>query len=483
MNYLKEHYRTIVPFAIIFCVLLLSSGLVIIPIGSMWYYLIKFGAISLVIGLGIYFYSHKYMTSYLKLAIIIPFSTDYHLHYAFIVLTIILFNKKLLLPWNSIIKPIYILFIWCLFSYIVNQFVEINLLAFPLFIGTFFTPIITLPLFYIYANEQNKKQILLFFFSVIGIMCSIIILQTIIWWNLNPDLRTGGLTDVHMAGTFLSFAVFLLTTKKIEFVSNFNKTIRNVLILLFLLILFLIDAKYILFGLILVTISITIVRNFYKSKLTYTISILFLLVVSFLLYHFNAKIYLSVLSIEKQNFRVQNFIDNFNNMPRGKLLYAACRLPQNDINTFIFGAGPGTFMSRATEKRSIEKYNIWLREFDGPFKSISNIYRQAIIFKDTWIQKRYVDNEAQNKLYATSIFSNNGGLLSFYFELGIVGIIILLYFLFKISDIDNDPMKFVTSIVFFSLFIYAFGNWLEFPNYQLLFYALVGLNIKHKNFA
>jgi len=89
----------------------MGSGLVKIPVGSILFYVVKFGIILGVLGIGVWtWYKAKANnlppTDYLKLALFVPFTIDFHLHYAFIFLTIILFNKKLLLPWNSPLKPI-----------------------------------------------------------------------------------------------------------------------------------------------------------------------------------------------------------------------------------------------------------------------------------------------------------------------------------------------------------------------------------------
>jgi hypothetical protein len=129
MTYLKENYKSILAYTGIFFVLLMGSGLVKIPVGSVWFYVIKFGIIAAVLGIGVRAWwkakkNNQPPTSYLQLSLFVPFTIDFHLHFAFIFLTIILFNKKLLLPWNSPLKPIHLSNNWGFVPQTVNEFLN-----------------------------------------------------------------------------------------------------------------------------------------------------------------------------------------------------------------------------------------------------------------------------------------------------------------------------------------------------------------------
>ena len=222
-----------------------GTNLVKIHAGSPAFFVIKISTIVIVLVLASYFFYKQLTINYLKLTLFIAFTTDYQLQYAFIFLTIILFNKKLLLPFNSNLKPIYLLLGWALISFTVNQFIEFNPLSFPLFLFTFFLPIIFFGLYYNNSGD-SQQELIDFFLNIVLIMSGFIVIQFFLQPQLHPDYWNGGTPNAHIAAAYITIA-FILSITKLGRINRslFPKYFREMIISAITFpILFLVDAKY-----------------------------------------------------------------------------------------------------------------------------------------------------------------------------------------------------------------------------------------------
>jgi len=477
-----------------FVVLLMGSGLIGIPVGSPWTVLIKFGIIAAVLGIGIWAWAKAKKNdqppvAYLQLALFVPFAIDYHLHYAFILLTLILFNKKLLLPWKSPLKPIYLLLIWGFASYAVNQLVEFNPLSFPLFFMTFFLPFIFFGMFYRYGTEAIQAQLLRFFYALVLIMILVIGLRIFFYWGGNPDVRTGGTQGTHVAAVFLSVAFLSVLFKRDaekKFFSRYDRR-EKALLVLTLPVIFLIDAKYVMiFMLLSVLIAGTADRSLAKTAKAAVWAGAVALIALWVIFT-DGSLPISDAAMRDKNFNVMNISELFMDSPKAMLVKNAIALPGNDPLVFIIGSGPGTFLSRAANSRApvdlgkrsvsygrqIVRSNSKLPGFLPPFESR--------------IKKKYGRDYQNLAAGLGSLHYWGSSLLNVLFETGIVGLLLFLGFFANLliravaagkARAKNGLGALITALVVF-LFLMALNQlWYEQPVFQIAAYSVLGLIAK-----
>lgn len=472
-----DNLKKILPYLGVFVVLFLGSGLVKIPSDTVWFYGIRYGIIAIVLGLAVYFYSKKDTMSYLLLAIFVPFINDYALHVIFVVLTVILFNKKLLLPFKSPLKPVYILFLIGAVSYIVNQFREFNPLSYPVFIVLFFLPFAFFSLVYKYTNEESKELLLQFYLKLVVIMSAVIILQTIFFWNQHPDARTGGTTHVHYAAVLLVFAfIFVLNKFRFELAGFVKLNIYEKYILIGTLpLLFLMDAKllFIIAHLILIiTLFIYIKKKIYKAALAVIVAALILLMT--LSPVFNLPI--SILSFSYNDNGIYNSVKNFKNSQKFEILKKAVTLPVDEPLTFIIGTGPGTFLSRTSllKKYFVEghTYNLYGEKDTVNTSFLASLFPPA----NTRLEKKYNFASIKGMSTMSSVFDWKSSILSFYFEFGIISILAILYFLYRMflfmlksNNKQNYNIPLIALMLLFILGISFINYWFEYSNATIIF--------------
>lgn len=481
MIYLKENYKKILPYTGIFFVLLMGSGLVKIPVGSVLFYVIKFGIIAAVLGIGISAWRRAKLrnetpTDYLKLALFVPFTIDFHLHYAFIFLTIILFNKKLLLPWNSPLKPIYLLFIWGFISYVINQFIEFNPLSFPLFIWTFFLPFIFFSLSFIYRSENVIKAAANFFINAILIMSAIIILQILFLRDVHPDFWSGGTQNAHAAAALMTLGFILVLFDLLKGQINLSKIKSYFLLVAAPLLFYYMDAKVFLIFIFFYSI-LTLFLHFAKSKTTRILFISFSVIAVFVwLFIFKGRIPISTLTSDSETYTLISVIGNYSEMPKAKLFTEYFKLPFSESVMFFVGSGPGTFISRA----SLLKYHI---SNGGTHLSITGEREKLIIpYSSIFYPVRTnVQNKFANIYDAErheSFYNKKSTIFSVLFELGLIGFILLCWFFIKRLKEFNSKKKIVIfALVLLTLFISYFNYWLEQTSFTIALYSLLGMNI------
>lgn len=487
MVYLKENYKKILPYAGIFFVLFMGSGLVKIPVGSVWFYVIKFGIIAAVLGIGVSAWwkskkNNEPPTDYLKLALFVPFTIDFHLHYAFIVLTIILFNKKLLLPWNSPLKPIYLLFIWGFISYVINQFVEFNPLSFPLFTVTFFLPFIFFSLFFQFANSANNVKIHDFFNTIVLMVMALVGIQIISFGDAHPDIRNGGTLGSHYAALFISFALLLILFKY-DSIDSFRANFKyreSAILLISLPIMFLLDAKYVLMFLFVVVPITFFIYRLQKLRTKIIAGISFVVLLSVWILLSNGVMPISTLVVNDANYNIINLSKQFLDSPKARIIESGLKLPQTEPLAFFFGSGPGTFLSRASNARvPVEQGKSAVTYGHSISKSHSKLPSFISEFESS-IRKKYGKEYYIDVPWQGSFFDWRSSFINVYFEFGVIGIVLFIfYFIYQnlYSKKNRDILATVFSLTIFMLLLSFFELWYEQAAFQVCAYGITGLTL------
>lgn len=482
--------KTNLTYVAIFILFFFNSNINNIISNSSLLFLFKYGILGLILLLSIYFFITNKTKNYLKTTLFIPFTIDYQLHFAFIILTLLLYNKKLFLKFNSPLKPIYILFFWGLFSFLANQFIEINLLSFPIFTFTFFISFIFFGLF-TNLGVEFRYELINFFYNLVLIMSAVIILQIILYPDLHPDHWNGGTPHSHISAAYLSIA-FIMSTVKLERIRSapFRIYYREIITAFTAIpILFLIDAKYFLVLTLVILIGYFFIFSFVSRKIkAFSFGILALLVILFFSTP-EKPLPLSLLTLNTYKYNLNRLNAKFNDSPRHKLIQGAVKLPKEEPLVFLIGSGPGTFISRA----AYLQFNI--ANFSNGITY--NYGREKINFtskfakKDTWIRNKYAKDTFYDRIDLGSLFNRRTGLISIYFELGIVGLGIFIFFHFyliksvlKEKDLPKtNLMLAVIPLTVLFLSINYFSYWCEYPNYCIIQYSILSLLLSEFNTA
>lgn len=479
--------QKLITYLIIICALLPGTRLIYIEPESPTFYFIKYFVIGCVVISGVFFYTkskknENSLLYFLQLTLFTAFISDYQLHYIFLILIITLFNKKLILPFNSIFKLIYILISWAFFSYLINQFIEFNPLSFPIYFLTFFLPFIYLGLFYL-NSKVYYHELVKFFQDLNLLVVGIIILQSLFLTRLHPDYWNGGTPNAHIAAAYLSIAFVLSITsfksiKDFSFTKNFRRT--TIAIITFP-ILFLVDAKYFfILNLLIVIIYFLAVSNISRQIKAIYVGIFAIIIVIFFSTPTNP-IPISILTLKSQEYNLNEVNLKFMNSPKDQLLKAVFKLPLEEPFTFIFGSGPGTFLSRAdyiqytmAQKNKIVKFNEGREELN---------FKSTIAVRDTWIRKKYAKTLFESNYDPGSFYNRKSGLISMYFELGIIGLGLFFFFYFQMAkktitnprfENDND-YRAIAILCFLFIIMNYFTHWFEYQNYSIIQYGIMGI--------
>lgn len=477
--FMKESKFSVATYIGIFLILFTGPLLKITNNFTAVFYIIKYGIIIAILFLAIYFFLNKQILNYLKLTLFIPFTIDYQLHIAFIFLTILLFNKKLFIQFNSPLKPIYFLFGFGFLSYIINLFIELNLLSFPFFIFTFFVPFLFFGLFY-NQSADNKSELLKFFNNLVLITSGIIVLQAMLYPDIHPDNWNGGTPNAHIAAAYISIALIINVIKLESLIERpFRTYFREIIISISgLPLLFLIDAKYFFILILLIMLVYFIVTPLISRKLK-AISFGILLVILFIFTTTSGPLPISVLTMYSNEYNLEKVNAAFINSPRHQLIKAAVKLPSEEPLTFLIGSGPGTFISRA----AFLQFNVGLGDSVKLNYGREKLpFYSGIALKNTWMRNKYAPAAFYDNHDPGSYYNRRTGLLSIYFELGIIGFMLFILFhagIFKsalnnIREQNHYNNVLIPLIIFFFLINY-FAYWCEYQNYGIIQYGILGI--------
>jgi len=311
------------------------------------------------------------------------------------------------------------------------------------------------------------------------ITIAIILLQTFTNWNLHPDFRTGGTMHAHFAAIFISigFIVNLFNEKKF----NAKSKLERFLLITIIPVIYFIDAKYVLGYLFLLL--LTIYPAFILQKLRYKI-IGYLMIISLIAswYNFTDRLVLfSELAITTDDYHLNGLVNYFKYSQKNKLLNEAIELPKTDIKTFMIGAGAGTFLSYAAYITSTD-YAQYKKDSDKSRFGFINSTRLYFANHATNVREKYGTQMFNNEDKFSSIFNYRSTTINLIFELGIIGIIIFIFFYINLIRFRLNSFNKVgfLVIVIFLFLLNINERHLEAKNYSILHFSLLGLLINNK---
>lgn len=473
-NLYNQKYEILQYFGI-FLILFAHSKIINIGDNSLIKYFVDYGILLIIVSLAIYFYATNNISNYLKLSLLVPFINNLFLVYAFIILTLFLFNKKLLLPFKSPLMPIYLLLGWAAISYIINQFIEINIVSFPFFTFTFFIPFLFLSLFYKFSKDYYN-DVLKFLLNVVLILVVIIVIQTFFYWTRSPDLRHGGTISAHFASFILAFLFLNIIFKRNNLTFPYKE---KIICILALPLIFLLDGKYVLLFLVisLATTFIFFVVKKYKYKFLIILSLLLMLIGWYNLT--DRYLYFSALAVKTEAFQYESLKELFTKYSaKYSLIKDALNTPINDPNIFIIGSGPGTFLSRAAN--SLSYSNKYVDRHQKKFalkKKLINTFGD----KTSWAKEKYGYYYFDESKMRGSLFIFGSSFINIFYELGIIGLFLFLFFfIWQFIMIRQLRFNYSFIAITFLIVLMSFpAQWYEIAYFQIFTFSMFGLLISN----
>lgn len=443
-------------------------------------------AVPVIIGvLGLYYYVNNDISKYLKLGILVLFLGHNANQYFFIVLTILLFNTKILLPAKGPVKYLYLMMFAGGLSYVLNQFIEINLLAFPFFIASFFFPLAIFSIAYRYVDGIIKTELIEYYIKIVFLLSISAIIQYIAL-GVTVDKMTGGTTNAHTLGFHMAVA-FVFIVSKILTGQNIKTLSFYEWILFFLIfpIMYLADAKYLMGNMIIAcgVIYILFHTNKILKPLLVTLSALILLFSVEVIK--TANISMSV----KADVDVSVIVYRFTDSAKYQLYEKTILLPFNEPLVFLIGSGPGTFLSRAANSRAFDTMNKRASAGAGEGVEIDSKLPAFIPAHTSWITKKYAVQYFYQSWFGT-LFDYRSSIISLFWEFGIFGFSLFLIFFGKVIAIMNRMKSTYSQLKPDAFFIQAFivfyflnaliAYYFEYPEMQILLWMLIGMFCNRK---
>ena len=479
MTYLKENYKQTILFLGIFVLLLLSSPMFRNNETTTLFLIFGYGLRTLAFVLPIYFYYKKQFNEYICFVLLMSFYNDIYIHLILIIVSIILFNKKLLPELKTPYIFIYLLFALSVVSYIINQFIELDLLSYPIFMVTFLLPTVFYGVGYNLADNIDLKKIIVFFNSIVMALYAVIYLQIFIYGINDPDILTGGTAHPHFAAVFISISflisVFAHKTPDLQD----DKWKRLIIILLYLPTMYFIDAKYILLWVIVsiffVSVYFILTKNIYRIGLTVIVA--FSLV---LLSRTNFNLPISHVAVKYKDFGISDLERRFKTTQKYEMLKNLVSLPKNDLNVFLIGAGPGTFLSQAGNFRMPKKENESFATLGGQNIKVSKFFNSKI----SWVKTKYGQFFLEHQQSSSAFSDWRSSYINLVFELGIIGLgLYLLFYIMNIKIAFISRLKenkkqlsiLLAALGIFFLLMPLMELWAEYHNYLIVSMTYLGL--------
>tara|TARA_R110002050_G_scaffold300685_1_gene471525 strand:- start:1065 stop:2513 length:1449 start_codon:yes stop_codon:yes gene_type:complete len=437
-------------------------------------------AVPLIFGsLAILYYSKRDIEKFLKLAIIIVFLGHNANQYFFILLTVLLFNSKLLISYKSSFKYILLMFFWGFLSYIGNQLNEINLLSLPFFIASFFLPIAFFVVSHKYVNEKMREQLISFYLRIVLILCFSALIQFAIKGS-TVDGLTGGTTSAHTLG-FHSGVAFLIIASKVLKIFSLKKIpfLEVILLVLVLPVMYLSDSKYLMGNMVLALGLAYMIYHTHNILKPLIITVITLLVI----------LGTSVLKVDKLKFSVKSDVNiayvslRFVDSAKFQLLLQTIALPKTDPLVFFFGSGPGTFLSRSANSRAYDTMEKKVNVGGGTSVQVDSKLPSFIEAKTTWVTHKYATRYFYT-LWQGTLFDYRSSLISLFWEYGIVGFSLFIAFFASIISFLHKASKKIKGLSAPNLFLQSFilyyfvnsllAYYFEYPETQIVFWLFIG---------
>jgi len=427
----------------------------------------------------IFLYYKKQFNYYICFVLLMSFYNDIYIHLILIIVSLILFNKKLLPELKAPYIYIYLLFALSIVSYIINQFIELDLLSFPIFLITFLLPTVFYGIGYNLVEKIDLKKIIVFFNTIVLATYAVIYLQILIYGINDPDILTGGTAHPHFAAVFISisFLISIFAYKTPDLQDNIWK--RWIIILLYLPEMYFIDAKYILLWVI-ITIFLVSVFLILNKKLYRTVLIVFGAISLILLLKTNFNLPMSHVAVKYKDFGIIDLERRFKTTQKFEMLKNLASLPKNDLNVFLIGAGPGTFLSQAGNFRMPKKENEFFVTLGGQNIKVSKYFNSKI----SWVKTKYGQFYLQQPLSSSAFSDWRSSYINLVFELGIIGLgFYLLFYLANIKIAFDAKLKedkkqisiLLAALGILFLLLPLMELWAEYHNYLIVSMCFIGL--------
>lgn len=430
--------------------------------------------------MGVYFYKKNDYVTYFKLGIIVLFLGHNTNQYFFIVLTLLLFNTKILKSTSYPGRYLYYMLLFGGFSFLINQVIEVNLLSFPFFVASFFFAASFYFLSHRYFTKLTKDQIINFYINIVLIL-SITAMIHYLTTGATVDALTGGVTNSHTLGFHMAVAFLFISSKILSSTSvkslNYSEL---VLLLLVIPVLFLSDAKYLMGNMILAVSLVYILFHTQKYLKPIVVTSGILLLVLGIDYVKDANIPLSI----KASVDVSLVLDQFRETAKYDLYEKSFMLPYNEPFVFLIGSGPGTFLSRAANSRAYDTMEKKSSIGGGQSVEIESKLPSFIPPHTSWITHKYAV-EYFNIVWFGTLFDYRSSIISLYWEFGIIGFsLFLLFFLSVITYMNKAKERFenlqtdalfLGSFILFYLLNSTIAYYFEYPETQILFWMLIGM--------
>jgi hypothetical protein len=467
---------------------LVAAGL-FLPASSFVY---RLTTLVLLVGFALRCYIRADHVGYAKVALASSLVASQMLSYAFIVLTVALYRDRVLQPWPEL-RPIRLLAVFGLGSALVNQLVEVNVLAYPFFVLSFFLPIVFFSLFRGADVTSAAEEILGFLFTLLVCVGIVIGLQTMAHWGESPDWRTGGTAHAHMAGILLAFGFAVSFARRVRRGASRSLAERIVLYGALPLI-FLADAKYVLA--ILAASLLVIVGLWFGATKSRTAAALSVLVTMFLIGAFwermmRVPLILSAAHLGEAAVPLGAALEGFWLTPRGRVLEATLALPKAEPLVFAVGSGPGTFLSRAANSRAYDTMQKLVHDQVGGQREVRSKLPGFIPPFTSWVMRKYALDVIHWSTFEQAPWQSGlvrwvSSLTSLFWEFGLVGFVILLTFYggrvargLRVG-IESGPRGSwggfaLAGLALFALGVAYFDVWLETPQFAVLQWGMLGL--------
>ncbi|MGH2396399.1 MAG: hypothetical protein ACRDFW_05305 [bacterium] len=471
-----------------FLVYLVSGGLAIAPSGKIY----LAGSCALILAFALWYANRGDDIGYAKVALAVAFTASQNAAYFFVLLTAVLYrNRAILVPVRSL-RPIYLLVLYGLASYLVNQFVEPNLLSFPFFMLSFFLPVVCFGVFRLEQVVAARDEVLGFFQLLLIAVAVVMAVQSVLHWGESPDWRTGGTWHAHMAGILVGTGFLTALGRRAMLGAAGICPRERFMLYAGMPLLFLADAKYILVILVASVIGTGMVWLLRSRLRLIPIALsagLLVLVVASWQRVLQTPVILSTAGVGEAVTSVEALFQGFWLTPRGQVLDATLSLPQTEPRVFLLGSGPGTFLSRAANSRAYDTMQKGVYDQLGGELEVTSKLPKWIPPFTSWITRKYALDVIHWSTFEEQSWQSGlvrwvSSLNSFFWEFGLVGFLMLMFFYARlfvagILGARGQPpawagfalacfVPFVVGIAYFDL-------WLETPQFAILHWAMLGL--------
>lgn len=447
---------------------------------------VKYLILLVQIALSIYAYVKKSNLLALKVILFSAFLPGYIFQYIAIIFSILFYRRRIFSRLENENKAVKFLLVWGGISYLINQFLELNVLSFPFFFLSFFLPMLFFSIFFNVGRSYRVelmdfiKLISLFSFSMAFIQYYV--------FELRIDHVTGGLKDAHVLG-FVACSLFMFTIIKIYY-QGYNCIDKQDLLIGIssLPVAFLSDSKYIIvfmFFSVIIGIGLFVLNRWARISI-------FIILISLILfnsYHFFIpnEIALSERDSGSNSINTEQVSKLMSLSASGQLWIKTINLHSLEPWVFFFGAGPGTVTSRAANSRAFDTMEKVVSNYgvNANAKDVESKLPSFISAKTSWVTKKHIAYLFKTD-WNGSLYDYRSSIISYIWEFGVIGLLILAFYLIKLTKrirklifIEDTELKSL-SVSYYVLIIFFFqcalvAYYFEYTHIQIFVYSIAGM--------